>query len=151
MTDTVNSEVRSRMMRGIRSKNTKPEILMRKLLFEQGFRYRLHRKDLPGKPDIVLPKWDAAIFVHGCFWHRHHGCPLATTPSTHIDFWKKKFDNNVERDARNQTKLLISGWRVATVWECGLRNSPEEIALLVANWLTNTSERSAEFTVGQTE
>ena len=145
MTDIVSTEVRSRMMRGIRGKNTKPEMLLRKLLFRAGFRFRLHRKDLAGKPDIVLPKWNAVIFVHGCYWHRHSGCSLATTPATHTEFWKQKFDDNVERDVRNRELLLSSKWRVAIVWECGLRKQPGQVSIEVVNWLTNRNERSAEF------
>ncbi|WP_419914606.1 very short patch repair endonuclease [Hoeflea sp.] len=145
MVDIVTPEVRSRMMRGIRGKNTKPEILLRKLLFGAGFRFRLHRKDLAGKPDIVLPRWKAVIFVHGCFWHRHNGCSLATTPSTRIKFWKQKFDDNVARDVKNRDKLLTSGWRVAIVWECGLRNDPGQISSDVDDWLRNGSMQFGEF------
>lgn len=145
MADIVSPEVRSRMMRGIKGKNTKPEIELRKLLHNAGFRYRLHRKDLPGKPDIVLPKWNAAIFVHGCFWHRHPGCSLTTTPSTREEFWKQKFEANMERDARNREALLDIGWRVAIVWECGLRKDPDSIASEVFDWLAKTRQISAEF------
>ena len=147
MADIVSPEVRSRMMRGIKGRNTKPEMQLRRLLFKAGFRYRLHRKDLPGKPDIVLPKWNAAIFVHGCFWHRHSGCSLTTTPSTRTEFWKQKFDANVERDARNRESLINAGWRVATVWECGLRKNPEDIVSSVSDWLKETGEKSRELTV----
>lgn len=137
MADIVTPEVRSRMMGGIRGKDTKPEVLLRKLLFASGFRFRLHRKDLPGKPDLVLPKWNAVIFVHGCFWHRHEGCSLTATPGTRTEFWKRKFEDNVERDARNRDQLLSAGWRVATVWECGLRKRREETADCVYAWLRN--------------
>ena len=141
MADIVTTEVRSRMMRGIKGKNTKPEIQLRKQLFKAGFRYRLHSKDLPGKPDIVLPKWNAVIFVHGCFWHRHKDCPFATTPSTRPEFWQQKFDDNVRRDARNQEALILSGWRVAIVWECGLRRDQERVACKITAWLINTSNK----------
>lgn len=144
MADIVRPEVRSRMMSGIRGKNTKPEVLLRSLLFRAGFRFRLHRKDLAGKPDIVLPKWNAAIFVHGCFWHRHEDCHLASTPSTRPDFWKKKFEGNVERDNRNRQQLLEFGWRVGIVWECGLRINPAEIATLVEEWLTDPDSQFLE-------
>lgn len=147
MADIVTPEVRSRMMRGIKGKNTKPEIQLRKQLFKAGFRYRLHSKNLPGKPDIVLPKWNAAIFVHGCFWHRHAGCSLTTTPSTRTEFWKQKFDANVERDSRNKENLINAGWRVATVWECGLRTNLEDVVSSLSDWLKNTSEQSSELTI----
>ena len=133
-------------MSGIRGKNTKPELVLRKLLFRNGFRYRLHRKDLPGRPDIVLAKWNAAIFVHGCFWHRHSGCNLTTTPLTRPEFWKQKFEANVARDERNRAMLLAAGWRVAIVWECGMRKDPELMATRLSDWLVTSNEQSAEFT-----
>ncbi|MGE0133381.1 MAG: very short patch repair endonuclease [Blastocatellales bacterium] len=145
MADIVTPEFRSRMMRGIRGKDTKPEVLLRKLLFASGLRFRLHRKDLPGKPDLVLPKWNAAVFVHGCFWHRHEGCSLAATPGTRTEFWRCKFEGNVKRDARNRDQLLAARWRVATVWECGLRKAPEHIATEVTAWLITNEDRHAEF------
>jgi DNA mismatch endonuclease (patch repair protein) len=118
--DVVDAATRSRMMASIRGRDTKPEMLLRRTLHRKGFRFRLHRKDLPGRPDIVLPSRKIAIFVHGCFWHRHENCRFATTPSTRPDFWRKKFEGNVERDARVETQLLANGWRVATIWECSL-------------------------------
>ncbi len=144
MVDIVSPEVRSKMMRGIRGKDTKPEILLRKLLFSKGFRFRLHRRDLPGTPDIVLPKWNAVIFVHGCFWHRHSGCSFATTPSTRRKFWKRKLDANKERDVRNRDTLLSEGWRVATVWECVLRREPDQAASEISCWLRFSTELSVE-------
>ncbi|WP_081986545.1 very short patch repair endonuclease [Chitinibacter sp. ZOR0017] len=119
--DIVTPQKRSAMMSGIRGKNTKPELLVRSFLHAQGFRFRLHRKDLPGGPDIVLPKYHVCIFVHGCFWHRHPDCRLASTPKSRQEFWEPKFAGNVERDTRNQAALLASGWRVVILWECGLR------------------------------
>lgn len=121
MTDTVDSQTRSHMMAGIRGKDTKPELALRRSLHALGLRYRLHTKNLSGKPDIVLPKHHAVIFVHGCFWHRHAGCRYATVPATRPEFWKAKFDANVARDAAVQSDLLEAGWRVGTVWECALR------------------------------
>ena len=121
-------------MSSIRGKNTKPELTLRKGLFALGYRYRLHAK-LPGKPDILLPKHRAAIFVHGCFWHRHHGCRYATTPKTRTAFWKDKFDTNCARDRRNQTALQALGWRVAVVWECEIRRDPEAAIGSVDSWL----------------
>lgn len=109
-------------MRRVRSKNTTPERKVRSLLHRLGFRFRLHLKDLPGKPDIVLPKHSSVIFVHGCFWHRHPGCPRATTPAANQDYWLPKFKKTVERDKRNQIELRRRGWRVTVVWECELRD-----------------------------
>ncbi|EIU4785286.1 MULTISPECIES: very short patch repair endonuclease [Pseudomonadaceae] len=117
--DIVSKEVRSRMMAGIRGSNTSPEMKVRRLLHRHGFRYRLHQKDLPGKPDLVLSRYRVCIFVHGCFWHRHPGCRYATSPKTRLDFWQRKFDQNVARDTRNKAVLLASGWRVIQLWECG--------------------------------
>lgn len=121
MADTLTSERRSWNMSRIRGRNTGPELLLRSLLHRAGFRFRLHAKQLPGRPDVVLPKYRAAIFVHGCFWHRHPGCRSATTPSTRREFWQEKFDSNVSRDARNQAALEATGWTVLTVWECELK------------------------------
>lgn|SRR5690554_446519 len=115
------SPARSRNMAAIKGKDTKPELKVRKALHAHGFRYRLHSKNLPGKPDIVLPKYCVCIFVHGCFWHRHRGCRYAYTPSTRRTFWVKKFKKNVERDNRNRELLLAAGWTVIELWECGLR------------------------------
>ena len=123
MADIVDAATRSRMMSSIRGRNTRPEVVLRKALHRKGFRYRLHRKGLPGRPDIVMPRYRAVVFVHGCFWHRHEGCRYATDPATRPDFWSAKFDSNVQRDRRNAEMLRLQGWRVATVWECSLRGS----------------------------
>ena len=120
MTDIVDAATRSRMMAGIQSKNTKPEILIRKALHARGFRYSLHSSHLPGKPDIIMPKWGVVIFVHGCFWH-WHGCHLSKIPATRTDFWTTKLAANRKRDALATQQLLSAGWRVATVWECSTR------------------------------
>ena len=122
--DIVDSATRSRMMSGIQSKNTKPEMLVRRYLHAQGFRYRLHTRELPGSPDLVLPKYRVVIFVHGCFWHRHASCRFATQPSSNIERWETKFQINVERDARNVAALQATGWRVLVVWECELKREP---------------------------
>ncbi len=111
------------MMSNIRSKDTKPELVVRRFLHANGFRYRLHAGALPGKPDIVLPKYHAAIFVHGCFWHRHQNCRLAYTPKSRQKFWLDKFQTTIARDKIAVTKLFNSGWRVMTIWECALRNN----------------------------
>ena len=112
------SEQRSRNMSAIKSKNTKPEIAVRKLLHSMGFRFRLHRKDLPGSPDIVLPKYKTVIFVHGCFWHRHENCKYASIPKTRKEFWENKFRANVKRDLEIQEKIKNIGWKSVVIWEC---------------------------------
>ncbi len=124
--DVVDAATRSRMMKGIRSKDTRPELTVRKYLHAQGFRYRLHSRKLPGSPDLVLPRYRVAIFVHGCFWHRHHECKYATTPANNAERWKLKFEANTERDARKEAMLRVAGWKVLIVWECELRQNPEE-------------------------
>lgn len=113
---------RSRIMRSVKRANTKPELAVRKLMHSLGLRFRLHRKELPGSPDIILPKFNTVVFVHGCFWHRHPGCRYATTPKTRQDFWLPKFAANVERDARKEAQLEELGWRVLTIWECETRD-----------------------------
>ena len=121
MADTVDPEVRTRMMRANARRDTQPELLVRRHLHARGFRFRLDVGSLPGRPDIVLRKWNAAIFVHGCYWHRHPGCRYATMPKSNVGFWTAKFDGNRERDRAAIAALLSLGWRVAVVWECGLR------------------------------
>ncbi|WP_375791347.1 very short patch repair endonuclease [Bradyrhizobium sp. vgs-9] len=126
-------------MSGIRGKNTKPEILLRKLLHNRGFRYRLHT-GLPGKPDLVFPKYDAVIFVHGCFWHRHE-CHIFKWPSTRPEFWRTKIEGNALRDRRNAAALEEKGWRVGIVWECSLRSRDQaRIADRCARWLKSSSK-----------
>ena len=110
------------MMAGIRSKNTKPELLVRSWLHKQGLRFRLHAADLPGKPDLVFRKHQAVVFVHGCFWHRHRGCRYASTPSSNRRFWREKLDANVARDSKVRKNLRRLGWNVLTIWECQSRN-----------------------------
>lgn len=119
--DNHTPEQRRRNMSAVKSKDTKPEILVRKCLHAAGFRFRLHVKELPGKPDIVLPKYKIAIFVNGCFWHRHPGCKYASTPSTNSDFWNAKFEENTARDNRNYAQLKELGWKVVIVWECEVK------------------------------
>lgn len=114
---------RSECMSKIRSKNTKPELVLRKALFARGFRYRVNVPNLPGKPDIVLPKYQTVIFLHGCFWHRHEGCKYAYTPKTNTKFWIDKITSNAERDKVNLQKLTALGWNVITVWECEIRHT----------------------------
>jgi DNA mismatch endonuclease (patch repair protein) len=120
MVDVVDKKTRSRMMSGIRAKNTTPEMQIRSLLHRSGFRFRLHRGDLPGKPDLVLPKYDAVLFVHGCFWHCHR-CHMFKWPKSNVSFWRKKITGNKKRDERHVSELRALGWRVLTIWECALR------------------------------
>ena len=137
MVDIVDKATRSRMMAGIRGWDTKPELALRRALHARGFRYRLHAKNVVGRPDLVLPKYGAVVFMHGCFWHHHEGCRYATTPATRPEFWQAKFSANVARDIAVRGTLLETGWRVATVWECALRK-PEQVeiaAMLLSNWL----------------
>lgn len=122
MTDIVSPATRSRMMSGIRCKDTLPEIIVRKWLYSRGYRFRLHRKDLPGKPDIVLPKYHAAIFVHGCFWHQHPGCRYAAVPASRTAWWMEKFRQNRERDTLVAKRLEDMGWNVLIIWECEIKN-----------------------------
>lgn len=130
MVDIVDKQTRSRMMAGIRGKNTQPEMLVRKYLHAKGFRYRLHVKKLPGSPDIVLQKYQLAIFVHGCFWHRHKGCRFATTPAQNRDKWLLKFRQNTARDQRQINELIDMGWRVLVVWECALKSPMQDLSWL---------------------
>lgn len=135
--DIVDAKTRSRMMSNIRGKDTKPELTLRRALHARGFRYRLHIKGLPGHPDLVFPKHRSVVFVHGCFWHRHRGCPKATTPATRVEFWQKKFAGNTERDCRNIDQLRKAGWRVLVVWECELTKCmAERTSSVVSEWLT---------------
>lgn len=122
MTDIVDPERRSEMMAGIRSRNTAPELAVRRIAHRMGLRFRLHRKDLPGRPDLVFPRHRLAVFVHGCFWHRHEGCRHASMPKSRTATWTRKFAANVERDARQQTALRSLGWGVLVVWECETKN-----------------------------
>jgi DNA mismatch endonuclease, patch repair protein len=121
MADVVDQATRSRMMAGIRGKNTTPELRVRQTLTQAGIRFRLHRRDLPGVPDIVVPAFRAAIFVHGCFWHAHQDCKLAKLPSTRTTYWREKLERNVERDEDASAMLNMLGWRVLMVWECATR------------------------------
>lgn len=142
MTDIVDQQTRSRMMAGIRGKDTKPELALRRALHARGFRFRLHSKAVHGRPDLVLPKYRAVVFVHGCFWHRHEGCRYTTTPSTRQEFWQAKFTANVARDAAVRGKLLKDGWRVATVWECALRKPDQIVASIdsLSAWLRSEED-----------
>lgn len=127
MVDTVDRATRSRIMGRVRSKHSSPEMLVRRLLFAAGYRYRLHRKGLPGTPDLVFPGRKKVIFVNGCFWHRHEGCALARLPKSRLDFWIPKLEGNRLRDLANRAKLESMGWKTMTVWECQVK---DEDALL---------------------
>lgn len=120
MADVVTKEKRSAMMAGIKGKNTQPEIAIRKALYGKGYRYRLHAKDLPGKPDLVFPKYRTVIFVHGCFWHRHN-CHLFKWPSTRREFWEEKITGNANRDILHRTRLVEAGWKIVIIWECAMK------------------------------
>ncbi|GGP25817.1 very short patch repair endonuclease [Silvimonas amylolytica] len=139
MTDVVDAATRSRMMSGIRGKNTSPEITLRKALFARGFRYRIHVPGLPGKPDLVLPRYHAVILVHGCFWHGHD-CRYFKVPQTRTEFWMGKINSNRARDRREYAELKALGWRVLVVWECAVRATRKDASFrlvdFVAEWLT---------------
>lgn len=122
MVDTLTPAQRSERMSKIRSRDTKPEIALRKAFHRMGFRFRLQGRELPGKPDIVLPKYRTVVFVHGCFWHRHLKCKVATTPKSNTEFWQGKFDRNVERDTQNIAALEALGWNVLIFWECEIKD-----------------------------
>lgn len=144
MADIVDARTRSRMMRGIRGKDTRPEMLVRRALHARGLRYLLHHKDLPGAPDLVFPKYRAVVFVHGCFWHGH-GCHMFRWPATRQEFWRNKITRNQETDARAVAALLGAGWRVGEVWECALRGRQRRpvgvIADRLALWLAGDAPR----------
>lgn len=129
MTDVHSKEVRSYNMSKIKGKNTKPEILVRKFLFSKGFRYRLHVKGMPGKPDIVFPRYRIAIFIHGCFWHGHESCKYFVVPKTRSDWWINKINGNIANDERATCLLAEEGWRIITIWECELKPAKLEHTL----------------------
>ena len=133
--DIWSKEKRSEVMSNIRSKNTSPEIRVRQMLFSQGYRYRLHVKNLPGKPDIVLRKYNSVIFVHGCFWHLHSECRDGTIPKTRTGYWKDKLLRNKERDKEHIRELQKQGWRVLQLWECEIENKPEVVLERLNNFL----------------
>lgn len=143
MADIVSPSKRSKMMAGIKGKNTKPELIIRSLLHREGFRYRLHVKNLPGKPDLVFPKYRAVIFVHGCFWHGHN-CHLFKWPKSRPKFWRDKIEGNQKRDSASHAQLMENGWRICTIWECTLkgshRKSHEDVRDLIIGWLLTDSE-----------
>ena len=134
--DTVNQATRSRIMASVPQRDSKPEIRLRKELFRLGYRYRLHLKSLPGTPDIVFPCFRLVVFVHGCFWHRHAGCKLATNPGTRRGFWMDKFAANVQRDIRNRNELRKLRWKSVIIWQCEIERSVEKAAIKVTRALS---------------
>ncbi|HUD51882.1 DNA mismatch endonuclease Vsr [Parvibaculum sp.] len=130
MVDHVDRRKRSEMMRAVKSKHTSTEMIVRSAAHRLGLRFRLHRADLPGKPDLVFPKWKTVIFVNGCFWHRHRGCKKATMPKSNVAFWRRKFERNVMRDKIKIKELHLLGWRVATIWQCQVASIPEATEVL---------------------
>lgn len=142
--DIVDQPTRSRMMSNIKTKGTKPEMVVRGLLHGAGFRYRLHRKDLPGRPDLVLPKYRAVIFVHGCFWHLHQGCAIVKIPASNRQFWLDKLGKNRDRDIKQINELIALGWRVLVVWECITREKAalSNLAQQIFDWLNSESSRA---------
>ena len=129
MVDKFSKETRSYVMSRIRGKDTKPEMLVRSYLFSRGMRFRKNDRRYPGSPDVVLPKYNTVVFVHGCFWHHHEGCRYATMPKSNVEYWEKKLYGNVERDKRNRKELEEMGWKVIIVWECELKKDRLEQTL----------------------
>ena len=141
--DRLTPERRSRLMSQVRGKDTTPEMVVRRAAHRMGLRFRLHRKDLPGKPDLVFPKHRTAIFVHGCFWHRHANCKKATMPKSNVKFWREKFERNVQRDRRNQAELAKAGWQVGVIWECQTKD-PEEVTAYLKDLFSRSADNSCE-------
>lgn len=145
MVDVVSAVKRSEMMAGIKGKDTRAELTIRRGLHRLGFRYQLHRKDLPGKPDLVFPKYKAVIFINGCFWHAHH-CHIFKWPSSRIEFWKEKIGKNKIRDLKNIESCILSGWKVLVIWECSLkgktRRKLNEVIHTAANWIMYDSQNA---------
>lgn len=129
MSDVLTREQRHRCMSSVKSKNTKPEIMVRKFLFSNGYRYRINRKDLPGKPDIVLPKYKTVVFINGCFWHGHENCKYATIPESNHEFWLAKINGNIECDRLTREKLSQMGWNIIDIWQCQLKSREKETTL----------------------
>ena len=138
MTDVLTTEQRHKNMSHIRGKDTSIELLLRKKLFSLGYGYRKNVKELPGKPDLVFPKYKTVIFVNGCFWHRHPGCQYTTMPKTRIEFWQAKFDRTVERDQENYAKLEDLGWKVCIVWECEIKSDFEQVISEITGILSDS-------------
>jgi DNA mismatch endonuclease (patch repair protein) len=152
MVDVVSKEKRSKMMAGIKGKDTKPEIMLRKELYRRGYRYRIHGKGIEGRPDIVVRKYNALVFVHGCFWHGHKNCKLFRIPKSKVEFWTNKIGGNTERDKHKMQSLIDDGWRILIVWECAVKGRKERIPLtadLVEKWLSENEDGLTEIKMDQ--
>ena len=147
MKDIVDRKRRSDLMANVRARDTAPELAVRRIAHRMGLRFRLHRRDLPGRPDLVFPKHRLVVFVHGCFWHRHDGCRYASTPKSRIAFWTEKFAANVARDARQETALRALGWRIVVIWECETRHEAAVERMLAA--LIQSKPSAAERTTAR--
>ena len=145
--DSLTKEHRSWNMSRIKGSDTTPERLVRSLLHRMGYRFRLHSKELPGRPDIVLPKHNTVIFVHGCFWHRHKGCKYAYTPKTRQAFWTNKFDSNVRRDKEVAKRLRKAGWKLIVLWECEVAERPQHVARKVAKAIDGDASRTQRYRI----
>lgn len=151
MTDVLTSEQRSRCMAAVKGKDTKPEMIVRKYLFSRGLRFRVQVRKLPGKPDIVLPKYKTAIFVNGCFWHGHEGCKYFRLPKSNVEFWKEKIERNIERDRESMQALFDLGWKVVRVWECELRNKANREETLNKIYTSITSPDGSCYSFEETD
>jgi DNA mismatch endonuclease (patch repair protein) len=143
MADVLTPEERSAVMSRVKGKDTKPEMTVRRLIHGMGYRYRLHRRDLPGTPDLTFASRRKVIFVHGCFWHRHDGCPLARMPKSRLDFWRPKLEGNKKRDERNIQELRSAGWQVLVIWECQLKDMGE-LEKMIRSFLDGSAIKDAE-------
>lgn len=151
MADVKTPEQRSRNMAAIKGKDTKPEMIVRKYLFSRGMRFRVQVRKLPGKPDIVLPKYKTAIFVNGCFWHGHEGCKYFRLPKSNVEFWKEKIERNIERDKESMQALFDLGWKVVRVWECELRNKANREETLNKIYTSITSPDGSCYSFEETD
>ena len=151
MADIMTPEQRSRCMAAIKGKDTKPEMIVRKYLFSRGLRFRVQVRKLPGKPDIVLPKYKTAIFVNGCFWHGHEGCKYFRLPKSNVEFWKEKIERNIERDKESMQALFDLGWKVVRVWECELRNKANREETLNKIYTSITSPDGSCYSFEETD
>jgi len=151
MVDHLSKDKRSWNMNRIRSRHTKPDLILRSLLHRSGFRFRINYNKLPGSPDIVLPKYKAVIFAHGCFWHRHPNCSKATTPNTNKDYWQKKFDNNVSRDIEIRKELKKLKWHIIVVWECEIMADPLLVLESIIKQLDNSTYKKLPIEVDRNQ
>lgn len=150
MADVMTPKQRSRCMAAVKGKDTKPEMIVRKYLFSRGMRFRVQVRKLPGNPDIVLPKYNTAIFVNGCFWHRHEGCKYFRLPKSNVEFWKEKIERNIERDKESMQALFDLGWKVVRVWECELRNKANREETLNKIYTSITSPNGSGYSFEDT-